>query len=387
MRSMIRNGPTDLAHPEGVPCVGASERCACRYQLREGRNMTVTRRGFGKTREGCDLALYTIKNDNDMSVCLTDLGAAIVSIMLPDRNGTMRDVVLGYDDAEGYYSNICYFGAVVGRSCNRIDGGKFHINGKEYQLALNGDGCNLHSGPDGFEQRQWQTEKVTDNSVCFHIADRDGQQGYPGNFEASITYTLTSENELILHYEGNCDRDTIANMTNHIYFNLEGHDSGDILQQELMLTADYYTPVWDSRSIPAGEIAAVKGTPMDFAKTKRIGLEIDADFEQLKFAGGYDHNFVIKTDKGKVEKFAEAYSPKTGIRLKAYTDLPGVQFYAGNFITPQTGKGGAVYAKRQGFCLETQYYPNSINQEGFAKPLLKAGEKYETVTCYKFSVE
>ena len=330
--------------------------------------------------------MYTLTNTKGMSVKVTDLGATLVSVMLQDKNEILRDVVLGYDDAEGYYKNTCYFGAVIGRSGNRIEQGRFTLHGRTYQLDQNDHENNLHSGNNGFDRRIWKMEAVTENSVRFSLEDEDGEQGYPGNFQVSVTYLLTEENELFLRYRGVCDEDTVANLTNHVYFNLAGHDSGDVLDQELMMSAKYYTPVKDSKAIPTGEIAPVAGTPMDFTAAKPIGREIDAEFEQLKLLGGYDHNFVLKKDKGTVMKFAEAYSPRTGICLEAFTDLPGVQFYAGNFITPQKGKGGVSYDKRCGFCLETQYYPNSVNQLGFAKPILRAGENYETTTCYKFSV-
>jgi aldose 1-epimerase len=350
------------------------------------KEMAVTKKAFGTSKEGKELTLYTIDNGS-VQVDLTDLGATIVSVRMQDKNETVRDIVLGYDSPEGYYENSCFFGAVIGRSGNRIDKGRFSIGGKEYQLDINDNENNLHSGLNGFDKRQWETERISDDSVTFSLKDADMEQGYPGNFQVCVTYTLTAENSLILHYEGECDADTVANMTNHVYFNLGGHDSGSIEDHEMLLRCGYYTPVRDSQAIPTGEIAPVEGTPMDFRQAKPIGQDIEADFEQLKFVQGYDHNFVIKREKGVVEQFAQVYCPKTGICMTASTDLPGVQFYAGNCITPgQTGKGGVVYGKRHGFCLESQYYPNSINQEGFASPLLKAGEKYDTKTVYTFSV-
>lgn len=348
--------------------------------------MAVTKSSFGKAKDGQELSLYTLTNNRDMSVQITDLGATLVSITMQDKYENIQDVILGFDTPQGYYESDTYFGAIIGRNGNRIDKGRFTINGKTYQLDINNFENNLHSGNNGFDERKWTVEKVSDTSICFGLEDRDMEQGFPGNFKVTVTYTLTDENELFLHYEGVCDQDTVANMTNHVYFNLAGHDSGSVLDQELQLAAKAYTPVRDQQSIPTGEIAPVAGTPMDFTTAKPIGRDIDADFEQLQFTGGYDHNFVLKEDKGAVMKFAEAYSPKSGICLEAYTDLPGVQFYAGNFIKDCHGKKGTVYDKRQGFCLETQYFPDSINQESFPKPLLKAGEKYDTTTCYKFSV-
>ena len=348
--------------------------------------MAVTKQAFGKMPDGRDVNLYTITNTQGMQVKLTDLGAAIVSVILKDKNGKETDVVLGYDNPEAYLSNGGHFGGVIGRSGNRIDKGHFRLGEKEYQLELNNNENNLHSGPKFFDHRLWRTEQISDDSVSFFLQDADMEQGYPGNFQVSVTYTLTEDGALRLHYEGESDQDTVANMTNHVYFNLAGHDSGDVLEQEIMLTAKSYTPVRDQQAIPTGEIAPVAGTPMDFTSPKKIGEEINADFEQISFGGGYDHNFVLKDRKGKLEKFAEAFCPETGICLEAFTDLPGVQFYTGNFIGDREGKGGAIYRKRQGFCLESQYYPNSINQEGFEKPILRAGEKYDTTTCYAFSV-
>ena len=348
--------------------------------------MSVKKSSFGKMPDGREVTLYTITNAAGMQAKVTDLGATIVSVILQSKNEKDTDVVLGYDDAEGYFEGNCYFGAVIGRSGNRIDKGRFCVGGKEYQLDINDNDNNLHSGRNGFDHRLWETERVGDDSVTFYLKDDDMEQGYPGNFQVCVTYTLTDDGTLRLHYEGECDQDTVANLTNHVYFNLAGHDSGTILDQEMMLRAQCYTPVRDHQAIPTGEVAPVAGTPMDFTSFHKIGERIDSDFEQLTFVGGYDHNYAIKADKGAVEKIAEAYCPETGICLEAYSDLPGVQFYAGNFITDHAGKGGAVYKKRQGFCLESQYYPNSINQEGFAKPVLKAGEKFDSTTCYKFSV-
>ncbi len=349
--------------------------------------MAVTRESFGTSRDGRKFTVLTITNAMGTKIRVTDLGATLVSVIFQDKQETFRDLVLGYDTPDEYIDNGCYFGAVIGRSGNRIAKGQFTIDGKTYQLDINDNDNNLHSGNNGFDIRKWDIAQVGENSVTFALKDADQEQGYPGNFACTVTYTLTEENAVQLHYQGECDADTVANMTNHTYFNLGGHDSGTMLDQTLQLNCECYTPVVDGQAIPTGEYAPVEGTPMDFRAAKPIGRDIEADFEQLKFVGGYDHNFVIKREKGTVEKFAEAYCAKTGICLEAFTDLPGVQFYAGNFITPNMkGKGGAVYNKRDAFCLESQFYPNAINQEGFVSPLLKAGEKYDTTTVYRFSV-
>ena len=342
---------------------------------------------FGTVADGTEYSIWSFTNKNNMTMTLTDLGATLVNVLVPDKDGVVRDMVLGYDTPQGYLDNDGYFGTVIGRNGNRIDKAKFEINGKVYQLAVNDNENNLHSGPNGFDSRKYDVAEVTENSIKFTIFSPDGDEGFPGNFTASVTYTLTDDNEVVLHYEATCDADTVANMTNHTYFNIGGHDSGTILDQVLTLYAPHYTPVRDSQAIPTGEIAPVAGTPMDFTAPKAIGLEIDADFEQLVYGGGYDHNYVLSLEAGEWKKMAEAYSAKSGITMEAYTDCCGVQFYAGNMITKRTGKGGAVYEKRHGFCLESQYYPNAINQEGFASSLLKAGEKYDTKTSYKFYVK
>ena len=348
--------------------------------------MGVVKEAFGAV-GGNEFSLYTITNSQGTQVKVSDFGATLVSILFQDKNEVMRDVILGYDSAEAYMGGTFYFGAVIGRSGNRIDKARFMINGKEYQLDVNDNENNLHSGTKGFEKRRWDVEAVTEDSVTFALQDADMEQGYPGNFACSITYTLTEENALRLTYRAKSDKDTVMNMTNHAYFNLDGHDGGSVFDQELMLKAKYYTPVRDSQAIPTGEIAPVAGTPMDFSESKPIGRDINADFQQLKYVGGYDHNFVMKEEKGAVELFARAYSPKTGICMEGFSDLPGFQFYVCNFTGAHPGKGGTEYLGRCAFCLETQYFPNSINQEGFASPILKAGEEFESTTVYRFSVK
>lgn len=347
----------------------------------------MEKRVFGKTADGTEYSIWSFTNKNNMTMTLTDLGATLVNVFVPDKDGVIRDMILGYDTPQEYLDNDGYLGTVIGRNGNRIDKAKFEINGKVYQLAVNDNENNLHSGPNGFDSRKYEVAKVTENSIQFTIFSPDGDEGFPGNFTASVTYTLTDENEVVLHYEATTDADTVANMTNHTYFNIGGHDSGTILDQVMTLYAPHYTPVRDSQAIPTGEIAPVAGTPMDFTTAKPIGRDIDADFAQLAYGGGYDHNYVLSLEAGTQKKMAEVYSEKSGIVMEAYTDCCGVQFYAGNMMTKRNGKGGAVYDKRHGFCLESQYYPNAINQEGFPSPLLKAGEKYDTKTSYKFYVK
>ena len=342
--------------------------------------------GITKEPFGSEYTLYTITNAKGTQIKVTDLGGTIVSLLFQDKNEVMQDIVLGYDTPEEYLKNGGFLGAWVGRSGNRIGLARFELNGKAYQLPVNDNDNNLHSGPDIFSSRKAKVQLTSDNCITFSIKDSDLRQGYPGNFIGTCSYTLTDDDALRIRYTGECDSDTICNMTNHSYFNLGGHACGSMEDTILWMSCDRYTPVVDGQAIPTGELRPVAGTAFDFTTQKPIGQDINADDEQLKFVGGYDHNFVIQKDKGMMVRFAEAYQPKTGICMECYTDLPGVQFYAGNCIPEMHGKDGALYGPRDGFCLETQFYPNSINQEGFAKPILRAGEVVESVTTYRFTV-
>lgn len=352
--------------------------------------MAVVKSDFGKTKDGQAVSKYRLQNQSGAYIDVIDYGATLQSVMVPNKDGKLVDVVLGYDTVAGYEKGTCYFGATIGRTGNRINGGAFEINGRKYQMPQNENENNLHSGPDGYDVRVWSVKEVDEaqNSVTFGMMSPDGDQGCPGSMDVSVKYELSEENEVIIHYTGTCDKDTIANMTNHSYFNISGHESGSNADIQLAIYADGYNPVIDSKSIPTGEIAPVAGTPMDFTTAKPIGQDVDADFEQLSYTGGYDHNYVLRDyEKGVERVIAKAYSEATGIAMEVTTDLPGVQLYSGNFIVAEEGKGGVVYGKRSAFCLETQYYPNSINEPEFPSPLLKAGEEYNTVTIYKFSVE
>ncbi len=342
---------------------------------------------FGTSKNGEAVSVYLLQNKNGMKVRVTDYGASLVSIIVPDKNGNLTDVLLGYDNVTGYETNTCYFGAVIGRNSNRIANAQLTINGTVYSLDQNDNENNLHSGERGMDAKVWDVKQTTDASITLTCKSADREQGFPGNMDAQVTYTLTDDNTVEIHYEAICDQDTVANFTNHAYFNLSGHASGDVLGQELMLRASHFTPVTDAKAIPTGEIAPVAGTPMDFTTAKTIGRDIASEDIQIGYGGGFDHNFVLdKTEQGAFELMAQAYAPDTGIEMKAYTDLPGVQFYSGNFVTEQEGKQGAVYGKRHGFCLESQYFPNSVNEPGFASPILKAGEMYRTKTCFQFGV-
>ncbi len=350
----------------------------------------VTDRIFGILPTGEKVRLYHLENQRGAYAEVTEYGAILVMLAVPEKKGVLTDVVLGYDRLENYMERTCFFGATVGRNGNRIQGARFSINGKEFKLAENENGNNLHSGPNGFEQKLWKAAEAEEkgNSVTFSRVSPDGENGFPGEFRISVKYELTEENVLRITYDGVCDQSTVANMTNHSYFNLDGEGTGDVLDQYLKIRAGYYTPVKDSESIPTGEYAPVEGTPMDFRSFKKIGQEIEADFEQLKYTGGYDHNYVTDNYTGKaVRTIAEAYSGKTGILMEVASDRPGVQFYAGNFVMDEPGKNGHIYGKRSGFCLETQVEPNAVNVDNFHSPVLEAGERYHSVTTYGFSIK
>lgn len=353
-----------------------------------GRNM-VTQRTFGTLPSGEEVQIYHLENKSGAFAEVLQFGAILVKLCVPDRDGRLTDVVLGYDDLAGYEVNGCFFGATIGRSGNRIAQSRFTLDGKEIVLTPNEGANNLHSGPDGFEKKMWTASEISEdkNAVTFSRISPDGENGFPGEFNVSVTYEMTEENELRIVYGGVCDQTIIANMTNHSYFNLAGEGSGSAMDQYLTIHAEQYTPVGEG-SIPLGENAAVEGTPMDFRKAHKIGDEIEADFEQLRITGGYDHNYVTDGyNKASIREIAEAWSEKTGIQMNVLTDCPCVQFYAANFVDQEHGKNGHVYNKREAFCLETQVEPNAVNVENFHSPILEAGERYYSETIYRFSVK
>ncbi len=346
--------------------------------------MEIEKKAFGTTRDNKDISCYTLTNENGMSVTISELGAIITELIVPDKNGNALDVVLGYDSSEPYYENSEFFGATIGRSANRIQGAAFEIDGVKYELPVNENTNNLHSDKEnGFHKKLWTAAPdEARNAVTMSYTSPDGENGFPGNLDMHVTFTLSDKNELFIHYEGLSDKKTVINCTNHTYFNLAGHKSGNILDHYLKINSQSYTPV-ESDSIPTGEIASVENTPFDFREFHVIGDRIEEDNEQLHFTGGYDHNYVID-EPGSVVAVLEERN--TGIRMEVITDLPGIQFYAGNFIRDNlSGKDGAVYGKRTGLCLETQFFPNSVNQAGFKRPVFGAGERYDTTTIYRFS--
>ena len=339
---------------------------------------------FGSIQSGKKATLYILENKNHTVVKVTDFGATLVSVLFANKDGVMKDMVLGYDDAASYEKGTSCFGATIGRNGNRIKDARFTIDGKEWVIEANENNNSLHSGKNGFNHLMWEMKESGDNYVTFYHYSPREEQGFPGNMHVTVTYTLDDEDTVHITYHAKADADTVMNFTNHSYFNLAGHDSGVMLDQKLQLFADAYTPDEDSHSIPTGEIAPVAGTPMDFTTMKPIGQDINADFEQLHFTGGYDHNYVLSDKPGTMRQMAKAECDASGIAMDAYTECCGVQLYAGNFIGTQTGKGGVTYGNRHGFCLESQFYPNAVNEKNFPSPVVPANTEYHSETKYHF---
>jgi len=349
---------------------------------------SIDKQSFGKTDDGKEVFLYTLKNAHGMEVVISTYGGDVMSIKVPDKNGKIADVVLAFDKVSDYEKPGPYFGALVGRYANRIAKGTFSLDGKEYHIPLN-DGPNaLHGGPKGFDKRVWDANESSDAAgqhLHLHYLSKDGEEGFPGNLNVDVTYTLTDKNELEIHYVATTDKDTVLNLSNHTYFNLKGQGQGNILDHKIMINADKYTPV-DATLIPTGELPAVAGTPFDFRKLTTIGAHINDDNEQLKIAHGYDHNWVLN-DPGKMREVVKVVEPTTGRVLEVITDQPGVQFYTGNFLNGSAKGKGSVYNQRDGFCLETQHFPDSPNHPKFPTTELKAGQKFHSTTIFRFTTE
>ncbi len=343
---------------------------------------TITKAPFGTTKDGQQATLYTLEGSG-IKVTISDFGAHIVSIYAPDASGQVKDVVLGFDSVSGYEVNPSFFGAVIGPNANRIGKAQFAIGDKTYKLAVNDGPNNLHSDEDkGFHKRMWKAEEIN-GELKLSLEMKDGDMGFPGNLNVELTYSITDDAGLKLHYHVTTDRPALINMTNHAYFNLNGHDAGLITDHVLKLNASRYTPVVDG-AIPTGELAPVDGTVFAFTDFRRIGDDIDDDIEQLELVGGYDHNWVLDGEAGTLRSVATAKDPVSGRCMEVLTDQPGIQFYAGNAIKPQTGKGGCHYDVRYGFCLETQVYPDSINRPEFPDCVYTPDREYDTVTVYRF---
>jgi len=346
---------------------------------------------FGTTPDGVAVERYTLKNAKGVEIGVITYGARVTHILVPDRSGTMANVTLGFDTLDGYLKDNPYFGAIVGRYGNRIAKGKFTLNGKTYTLAVNNGPNALHGGLRGFDKRVWAARAMTGingaPSVELTYVSKDGEEGYPGTLTAKVTYTLTNDSALRIDYELTSDKDTVANVTNHAYFNLAGQGNGDILGHQIEINADRFTPV-DAGLIPTGELKPVAGTPFDFRKMTAIGARIEADDQQIKLGGGYDHNFVLNGEAGTLRQAVRVTEPTSGRSMEVLTTEPGVQFYTGNFLDGTiTGAGGKVYKRRFGFCLETQHYPDSPNHPAFPSVVVKPGQPYKSTTVYRFSAQ
>lgn len=343
---------------------------------------------FTDTLDGKPVALYTLENKNGMKASFTNYGGRITSLLVPDKNGNMIDVVVGFGSLEDYLkSTEAYFGATIGRYGNRIAKGKFTLDGKEYDLPKNNGPNTLHGGEKGFESVVWNAEQPDSTTLVLTYLSKDGEQGFPGNLKVKVTYSLTDDNELRMEYEAETDQKTVVNLTNHAFFNLNGEGSGTILNHLVQINADKYTPV-DSTLIPLGTNEPVAGTPFDFRQPETIGARIEQDNIQLKNGKGYDHNFVLNESDSGMRHAATVIGDQSGVKMDIYTEEPGLQFYSGNFMqSKNTFKGGAKDDFRTAFAMETQHFPDSPNQPSFPSTVLNPGDNYHTVSVYKFSVE
>lgn len=349
--------------------------------------MSITKNYFGTLTDGTEVDIFTLTNSKNISVDITNFGGIIVSILVPDKNGKVADVALGYRNLDKYIDNDGYIGALVGRHANRIEDASFELNGKVYELVKNDGRNHLHGGNIGLHNVVWKAEISSQNGieklVLTHTSP-DGEENYPGKLDVTVEYSLTEENELKIDYTAVSDKDTVVNLTNHAYFNLAGHNSGEATKHQLFINADKFTPVNDE-CLPNGEIKSVKGSVMDFTKMRCIADDINSTDEQIVNGKGYDHNWVLNTKGDINELAAELYDPESGRAMEVYTTKPGIQFYSGNHLSEKlVGKDDTVYDTRTGLCLETQYFPNAMKHKNFPSPILKANEKYHHITVYKF---
>lgn len=376
---------TTRNHPTKVLAVGA----ALAASLCTTHAMNITKAPFGKTSSGQDVELYTLTNDKGVEAGIITYGGIIVSLKTPDRNGNPGDIVLGFDSLKDYEERSPFFGCITGRYANRIAKGKFTLDGKEYTLATNNGPNHLHGGKVGFDKAVWKAETKSEGdavSLVLTHTSPDGDEGYPGNLDVEVTYTLNNSNELVIDYKAKTDQPTVLNLTNHSYFNLEGHGSGNVLAHELQLSASKFTPT-DDTAIPTGELRPVEGTPLDFTKGKPIGRDIESDYEQIVFGKGYDHNFVIDGRPGVLRRAATVRGPRSGRVLEILTTEPGVQLYTANFMEKMAGKDGATYDFRGAFCLETQHFPDSPNHPDFPTTVLRPGDTFRSTTVHRFTTK
>ena len=352
----------------------------------ESGRAAVQSKLFGRTDDGREVTLYELVNANGLRASVMDYGAILVNLEVPDRDGKLADINLGFDDLDSYIKRSPLFGAVVGRYANRIENASFTIDGIEYKITRNSGKNHIHGGNQKrFDKVMWNGEGFRNDEgagVRFAYLSRDGDEGFPGNLNCTVTYTLTNKNELKINYQATTDKSTVVNLTNHAYFNLAGAGSGDVLGHEIMINADFYTP-GDKALIPTGEILSVKGTPLDFTEPKTIGARI----EQLTETRGYDHNYVLKNSDGSLTFAARVCEPGSGRIMEVYTTAPGMQLYTANGMRDVQGKGGKVYQNHYGYCLETEHFPDSPNKPHFPSPILRPGDKYDTTTVFKFSAK
>ena len=359
--------------------------------IKKKENMSlvkIEKEFFGKTSDGIDISRYTLKNSSGMEVSIINYGGIITSWKVKDRDGNYKDIVLGFNDLLDYESSSPYFGALIGRYGNRIKEGKFNLDGVEYTLAVNNGENHLHGGLKGFDKVIWdikEEENESSASLVLSYISKDMEEGYPGNLDVKVTYTLTNEDELKVRYEADTDKKTVVNLTQHSYFNLSANLGKDILDHQITIDADSFLPV-DTTLIPTGELRDVERTPFDFRESKRVGDDINELDRQLTFGNGYDHCWVLNNQDEGIRFVASAYDPLSGRLLEVFSDQPGIQFYSGNFLDGTLkSKDGGSYVFRSGFCLETQHYPNSPNQKSFPTVILNPGEKYDTETIFRFS--
>jgi aldose 1-epimerase len=370
-----------------IAIVAACVLSACGEKKEEATLSGLLRSAFTATVDGKPAALYVLTNKNGMEACITNYGGRLVSLMAPDRNGTMTDVVLGYDNIADYLASDGNFGALIGRYGNRIAEGKFTLDGQSYQLPQNNNGHCLHGGPKGYHAKLWDARQLDAQTLELHYLSPDGDANFPGNLNIRVVYKLTDDNAVDISYEATTDKPTIVNLTNHSYFNLSGKPGSQILDHLISINADTYTPV-DELLIPTGELPPVDGTPMDLRRPVAIGAHINDSFAQLVRGKGYDHNWVLNSEGDIKALAAKATCPSSGISLEVYTNEPGVQFYAGNAMSGRDkGKFGTVYPNRGALCLETQHYPDSPNQPDFPSTVLLPGKKYFSQCIYKLKVE
>ena len=352
--------------------------------------MKIIKKPFGITPDGIRVDLFTLDNFQGVTAKITNYGGIVVSLLTPDRRGEKSDIVLGYDTLEEYIRNNPYFGSIVGRYANRIAGGRFTLEEKEYILAKNNGENHLHGGMKGFDKVVWKAEEIflSDGvGIALTYLSPDGEEGYPGNLSVKVRYILSTDNALKIEYSAVTDSATVVNLTHHSYFNLAGAERENILNHELLMWAGAFTPI-DQTLITTGEIRSVEGTPLDFTRRTPIGARINQDHEQLRYGQGYDHNWVLDNSDGSLSPAAQVAEPESGRTLEVFTTEPGIQFYSGNFLDGSiTGKKGKIYNKRDGFCLETQHFPDSVHKPHFPSTVLRPGEEYSQTTVYRFEAE